>query len=169
MSSDAVRALVVTVSTRAAAGVYPDETGPALAGLLREAGFLVAGPRVVPDGASVGAALRTALAEGHDVVVTAGGTGIARDDQTPEHTLPVLDRVLPGIPEAVRAVGAAAGSSAAVLSRGVAGTAGRTLVVNLPGSVRAVREAAPVLIPALRHGVDQLRGGDHPAVRRPAP
>ncbi len=159
------RALALTVSNRAAAGIYDDKSGPVLAELLREAGFDVDGPQVVPDGAPVEAALRAALAAGYDVVVTTGGTGLTPADLTPEMTLLVLDKEVPGIAEAVRAAGVAAGVPSAALSRGVAGVAGTTLVVNLPGSTGGVRDGMAVLGGILRHAVEQIHGGDHP---RPA-
>jgi len=160
-----IRALAVTVSNRAAAGVYEDRSGPVLAGLLAEAGCAVDGPFVVPDGAPVEVALRDAIAAGYDVVVTTGGTGLTPGDLTPEMTRRVLDREIPGIAEAIRAAGVAAGVLAATLSRGLAGLAGRTLVVNLAGSTGGVRDGMAVLGPVLRHAVDQAHGGDHP---RPA-
>jgi molybdenum cofactor synthesis domain-containing protein len=157
-----LRALAVTVSNRAAAGVYPDRSGPVLARLLAEAGCAVDGPLVVPDGVSVEVALRDAITAGYDVVVTTGGTGLTRGDLTPEMTRRVLDREIPGIAEAIRAAGAAAGVPAAMLSRGVAGLAGHTLIVNLAGSTGGVRDGMAVLAPVLRHAVDQAHGGDHP-------
>jgi molybdenum cofactor synthesis domain-containing protein len=157
-----MRALAVTVSNRAAAGVYEDRSGPVLADLLRVAGCEVDGPVVVPDGAAVEAALRDAIAAGYDVVVTTGGTGLTPGDQTPEMTRLVLDREIPGIPEAIRAAGVAAGVPSAVLSRGVAGLASTTLIVNLPGSTGGVRDGMAVLAGLLPHAVDQVRGGDHP-------
>jgi molybdenum cofactor synthesis domain-containing protein len=157
-----MRALAVTVSNRAAAGVYEDRSGPVLADLLRVAGCDVDGPVVVPDGAAVEAALRDAIAAGYDVVVTTGGTGLTPGDQTPEMTRLVLDREIPGIPEANRAAGVAAGVPSAVLSRGVAGLASTTLIVNLPGSTGGVRDGMAVLAGLLPHAVDQVRGGDHP-------
>jgi molybdenum cofactor synthesis domain-containing protein len=161
-----IRALAITVSNRAAAGVYPDRSGPVLAALLAAAGCDdVDGPRVVPDGEPVLAALREAVADGYDAVVTTGGTGLTPGDLTPEMTSQVIDREIPGIAEAIRSAGAAAGIPSAVLSRGLAGLAGRTLVVNLPGSTGGVRDGMAVLSPILRHAVDQARGGDHP---RPA-
>src|SRR5262249_32669783 len=120
----AVRALAVTVSNRAAAGVYEDRSGPVLARLLAEAGCTVDGPLVVPDGEPVEAALRDAVTAGYDVVVTTGGTGLTPGDLTPEMTRRVVDREIPGIAEAIRAGGAAAGVPAAILSRGIAGLAG---------------------------------------------
>ncbi len=159
------RALALTVSNRAAAGVYDDKSGPVLAELLRAAGFEVDGPQVVPDGAPVEAALRAALGAGYDVVVTTGGTGLTPGDLTPEMTLLVLDKEVPGIAEAIRAAGVAKGVPSAALSRGVAGVAGTTLVVNLPGSTGGVRDGMAVLASILRHAVEQVHGGDHP---RPA-
>ena len=160
-----IRALAVTVSNRAAAGVYEDRSGPVLARLLAEAGCAVDGPLVVPDGAPVEAALRDAITAGYHVVVTTGGTGLTRGDLTPEMTRRVLDREIPGIADAIRAAGAAGGVPAAMLSRGLAGLAGRTLIVNLAGSTGGVKDGMAVLAPVLRHAVDQAHGGDHP---RPA-
>jgi len=160
-----IRALAVTVSNRAATGVYEDRSGPVLAGLLAEAGCTVDGPLVVPDGAPVEAALREAITAGYDVVVSTGGTGLTPGDLTPEMTRRVLDREIPGIAEAIRAAGIVAGVPAAMLSRGLAGLAGRTLIVNLAGSTGGVRDGMAVLAPVLRHAIDQARGGDHP---RPA-
>jgi len=157
-----VKALAVTVSNRAAAGAYEDRSGPVLARLLAEAGFAVDGPLVVPDGEPVEAALREAVTAGYDVVVTTGGTGLTPTDLTPEMTRRVVDREIPGIAEAIRAGGAAAGVPAAILSRGIAGLAGAVLIVNLPGSSGGVRDGMAVLGPVLGHAVDQARGGDHP-------
>ena len=157
-----IRALAVTVSNRAAAGVYEDRSGPVLAGLLAEAGCAVDGPLVVPDGAPVEAALLDAIGAGYDVVVTTGGTGLTPGDLTPEMTRRVLDREIPGIAEAIRAAGVTAGVPAAMLSRGLAGLTGRTLIVNLAGSTGGVKDGMAVLTPVLRHAVDQAHGGDHP-------
>jgi molybdenum cofactor synthesis domain-containing protein len=157
-----IRALAVTISTRAAAGVYEDRSGPVLADLLREAGCEVDGPIVVPDGAPVELALRDAITAGYDVVVTTGGTGLNPNDLTPEMTRLVVDREVPGIAEAIRAAGVAAGVPSAALSRGVAGQASRTLIVNLPGSTGGVRDGMAVLGQLIGHAVDQAGGGDHP-------
>jgi molybdenum cofactor synthesis domain-containing protein len=157
-----MRALAITVSNRAAAGVYEDRSGPVLADLLAKAGCSVEGPVLVPDGEEVEAALRNAVADRYDVVVTTGGTGLTPGDLTPEMTRRVLDREIPGIAEAIRAAGVAAGIPAAMLSRGLAGLAGNVLIVNLAGSPGGVRDGMAVLGPILAHAVDQAHGGDHP-------
>ncbi|CAM5515036.1 MogA/MoaB family molybdenum cofactor biosynthesis protein [Streptomyces abikoensis] len=158
----AVRALVVTASNRAAAGVYADKGGPLLAAGLEALGLAVDGPVVVPDGDPVEAALRDGVAAGYDVIVTTGGTGISPTDRTPEATRRVVDYEIPGIAEAIRAEGLAKVPTAA-LSRGLAGLAGgRTLIVNLPGSSGGVRDGLAVLGRLLIHAVEQVRGGDHP-------
>jgi molybdenum cofactor synthesis domain-containing protein len=148
--------------------VYADEGGPLIAERLAEWGFSVDGPWVVRDGPPVGDALRAAVAAGADLVVTTGGTGISPTDATPEQTLAVLDYEVPGLAEAIRSRGASAGVPTAVLSRGLAGVAGRTLVVNLPGSTGGVRDGLTVLEAVVPHAVDQLRGGDHDDSSAPA-
>ncbi|WP_199485010.1 MogA/MoaB family molybdenum cofactor biosynthesis protein [Actinomadura craniellae] len=163
MAAAVIRALAVTVSNRAAAGVYEDRSGPVLAALLADAGCEVSGPRVVPDGEPVAEALTAAVADGYDVVVTTGGTGLTPLDLTPEMTRRVIEREVPGIAEAVRLAGRDKVPTA-ILSRGVAGIAGRTLIVNLPGSTGGVRDGMAVLGPVLIHAIDQIRGGDHPRV-----
>jgi molybdenum cofactor synthesis domain-containing protein len=144
--------------------VYEDTSGPVLVELLRAAGCdPVDGPVVVPDGEPVETALLEAISAEYDVVVTTGGTGLTPGDLTPEMTLRVIDREVPGIAEAVRAAGTAAGVPSAMLSRGIAGLAGRTLIVNLPGSAGGVRDGMAILTSVLGHAVDQVHGGDHAA------
>jgi molybdenum cofactor synthesis domain-containing protein len=156
-----LRAEVVVASNRAAAGVYADETGPLIVSALQELGFVVDAPVVVPDGDPVGAAIRAAVDGGARVVLTTGGTGLTPTDQTPEQTRALLEREVPGIAEAIRAAGAAAGVPTAVLSRGLAGVVGDCLVVNLPGSRGGVKDGLAVLRPILVHAVEQVVGSDH--------
>jgi len=156
-----LRGEVVVASNRAAAGVYADETGPLIVAFLTELGFTVADPVVVPDGEPVGAAIASAVADGARVVLTTGGTGLTPTDLTPEATRPLLDREVPGIAEAIRAAGVAAGVPTAVLSRGLAGVAGSCLVVNLPGSRGGVKDGLAVLRPLIVHAVEQVVGSDH--------
>lgn len=155
-------AQVVVASTRAAAGVYPDRTGPVIDAWLGARGWLVLDRAVVPDGYPVGDAIAAAVEAGLDLVITTGGTGASPTDQTPEQTLPLLGRELPGIMEELRRRGTAS-TPLAVLSRGHAGIArGRTVVINLPGSTGGVRDGLAVLDEVLDHLIDQVRGADHP-------
>lgn len=156
-----MKALVVTCSNRAAAGVYEDTTGPLIVDALRDWGFEVAEPLVVPDGLPVEEALREAVELRYEAVITTGGTGVSPTDATPEATEAVLDRALPGVAEAIRARGVAAGVPTAMLSRGTAGVADQTVIVNLPGSRGGVKDGLEVLAGVLRHAVDQVAGVDH--------
>ncbi|WP_433372450.1 MogA/MoaB family molybdenum cofactor biosynthesis protein [Actinoplanes sp. CA-142083] len=158
-----MKARVIVASNRAAAGVYADTSGPRLVSGLRELGCEVGDPIVVPDGDPVERALREAVADGVDVVLTSGGTGVTPTDRTPEATRGVLDFEIPGIAEAIRAYSRDK-VPAAALSRGIAGVAVRTLIVNLPGSTGGAKDGLAVLAPLLRHTIEQINGGDHPQV-----
>lgn len=160
--TDLLPAAVVVASNRAAVGVYEDATGPVIVDWLAGQGFTCGAPAVVPDGDPVGEAVRAAVEAGARVVLTTGGTGLTPTDRTPEAVRPLLDREVPGIAEAIRARGVAAGVPTAMLSRGLAGVAGQCLVVTLPGSRGGVRDALDVLEPVLRHAVEQVVGSDHP-------
>lgn len=154
-------AQVITISTRAAAGVYDDVSGPVIVAALAELGFEVGEPVVVADGDPVGQALRAAIESGYAVVITTGGTGLNPNDHTPEQTRPLLDREIPHLAAAIARQGVEAGVPTAVLSRGLVGAAGTTLVVNLPGSRGGAKDGMAVLGPVLEHAISQLRGGDH--------
>ncbi len=155
------RAVVITVSDRVSAGAAVDRSGPLAASGLADLGFHVDPVVVVPDGEPVAGALAAALAAGVDVVLTTGGTGIGPRDRTPEATRGMLDREIPALAAAIAQAGVAGGVPTAVLSRGLAGVAGRTIVVNLPGSTGGVRDALGVLKDVLPHALAQLRGADH--------
>jgi len=154
-------AAVVVASNRAASGVYDDTTGPLIVEALRADGWEVAEPAVVPDGDPVAEAIRLAVEAGARLVLTTGGTGLTPTDRTPEVTRPLLDREVPGVAEAIRAHGVAKGIPTAMLSRGLAGVVGSALVVNLPGSSGGVRDGLEVVVPILRHAVEQILGSDH--------
>jgi len=155
------RGRVITCSTRAAAGVWEDTSGPILVAGLRELGIEVGDPVVVADGEPVLDALRAAVAEQVDLVITTGGTGHTPRDLTPEMTRQVIVRESPGLAEAIRNYGVAHGVPTAILSRGVAGMAGTTLIVNAPGSSGGAKDTIAALRPVLIHALDQIHGGDH--------
>src|ERR1700687_4482119 len=152
------RARVITVSDRASAKKMPDESGPALVRLLKQGHFEVSGPDVVPDNQKkITDAIVAAVAGGADVVVTTGGTGVGPRDVTPQATSKVIDYEVPGIAEAMRRAGAASTPMAA-LSRALAGGRGRTLIINVPGSVKGATESLEAVMPVLGHAVRLLRG-----------
>lgn len=156
-------ACVITVSDRSFAGEREDRGGPIAVGLLRDAGWHCPDAEVIPDGAaSVADALRRAVARGVRLIVTTGGTGVSPRDETPEGTRKVITREVPGIAEELRRSGLT-DTPLSVLSRGLAGVVdpAGALVVNLPGSTRAVASGVPVVLTVARHVVDQVEGGDH--------
>ena len=155
-----MKAAVLTVSDRVSRGEATDLSGPAAAELLRGLGFEVTDVHVVADGVGpVSAALKTLVTEAN-LVVTSGGTGFSQRDLTPEATSRVIERPAPGLAEAMRA--ATFGKNPhGMLSRGVAGIVGTSLIVNLPGSVKAVEEGLNALFPGLRHSFSMIRGGKH--------
>jgi molybdopterin adenylyltransferase len=153
-----VRAAIITVSTRGAAGHRADESGPAMRDALVAAGHEVIHTGLVPDDvAGIATAILSAVRAGANVVLTSGGTGLSPNDVTPEATRRVIDREVPGIAEALRARSLEK-TPHGMLSRGVAGAVASTLVVNLPGSPRAVRESLEVLLPVLTHAIELLAG-----------
>lgn len=149
---------VVTVSTRAYNRVREDASGPEIIRLLAGYGQVVETVLVPDEKGLIEKALRRLADDvGVDAVFTTGGTGLSPTDVTPEATLMVVDRAVPGIPEAMRAKSLAI-TDRAMLSRAVAGVRGGTLIVNLPGSPKACRECMDVLLPVLEHGLTVLRG-----------
>lgn len=155
------RALIVIVDDRVAQGEHEDSTGPLVMELLEEAGFVVDGTvAVAGEAVDIRNALNTAVIGGVDLVITVGGTGMGPRDVTPDATAGVLDRPIPGIAEALRASGLAAGAVDAGLSRGLVGVSGSTLVVNLAPSRGAVRDGMATLTPLVQHVIEELSGID---------
>ena len=156
-----MRAHVIVASNRAAAGIYDDTTGSLIVDALKAWGFAVTGPAIVGDGDPVAQEIESALTDKPDVILTTGGTGVNPTDRTPEATKPFLDRELSGIAEAIRAYGVSHDIPTAMLSRGLAGVSGATVLINLPGSPGGVKDGLAVLESVLKHLVDQIGGGDH--------
>src|SRR3954468_9777188 len=153
------RALIVVVDDRIAHGETEDSPGPLVTELLEEAGFIVDGTvAVAGDVVDIRNALNTAVIGGVDLVVTVGGTGVLPRDVTADATAGVLDRPIPGIAEAIRASGLAAGAVDAGLSRGLVGVSGSTLVVNLAPSRAAIRDGMATLTPLVAHVIAELSG-----------
>ncbi len=151
-------AKVITVSDRSYRGERPDASGPVVKALLEEAGYEVLDCIIVPDELEgIAQALRQAAAEDVALILTTGGTGFAPRDVTPEATLSVVERLTPGIPEAMRAASLRI-TPRAMLSRSTAGIVDRSLIVNLPGSPKAAKENLEAVLPALDHGLLMLRG-----------
>ncbi|MDR1733529.1 MAG: MogA/MoaB family molybdenum cofactor biosynthesis protein [Oscillospiraceae bacterium] len=152
-------AAVLTVSDKGYTGQREDLSGPLIMEMLREAGYNVLSLSIVPDEQVLIAAKLRELADTQDaaMLLTTGGTGFAPRDVTPEATLSVVDKVCPGIPEAMRAASMQV-TDRAMLSRAVAGIRGKCLIINLPGSPKAVKENLEAVLPALGHGLDMLRG-----------
>ena len=153
------RAVIITVSDRGARGEREDLSGPEIVRMLAETGMEIAALRIVPDEKEL---IRRALLEGSDgedadLIVTTGGTGVSPRDVTPEATLEVIDKEIPGMAEAMRRQSSAL-TPHAMLSRAVAGVRGRTLIINLPGSPKGARENLGVLLPALTHAIEKIRG-----------
>ena len=157
------RAVVVTVSDRSSRGEREDESGPALRAALEEMGIEVVASRLVPDERDeiTAALLELADREGVDLVVTTGGTGPAPRDVTPEATRAVIEREMPGLAELMRLEGLKH-TPFAVLSRAIVGIRGQTLIVNVPGSPRAVMESLEALRPVLPATLALIRGEDSP-------
>ena len=163
-----IRAAVITASTKGAMGERPDESGPAMAEMLRANNIEVVSTSLVPDDVDrIVAAIRAGIAAGANVVLTTGGTGLSPNDVTPEATRRVIEREVPGIAEALRARSLEK-TPHGMLSRGIAGSVGSVLVVNLPGSPKAVRESLEVLLPVLPHAVELLAGESGEAGHRKA-
>jgi molybdenum cofactor synthesis domain-containing protein len=156
---DMRRAAILTISDKGFKGEREDQSGPMLREILGKAGFSIAKVEILPDDQQLLEQQLRHLADESclDLVVTTGGTGVSPQDVTPDATLAVIDRQVPGMAEAMRA-NSLAKTPHAMLSRGVAGVRGQTLIINLPGSIKGARENMEVLLPALEHALDKIQG-----------
>jgi len=154
-----IRAGVLTLSDKGSRGEREDLSGPEAIRMLREVGIETVHSEVVPDEAEIIAAKLVEFADrlGLDLVVTTGGTGVSPRDVTPDATLRVIDREIPGMAEAMRRESMLK-TPHAMISRAVAGTRGQTLIVNLPGSPKGVRETLAVILPAIKHAIEKIKG-----------
>jgi molybdopterin adenylyltransferase len=155
------KAVIITVSDRGARGERQDGSGPEIAGMLQTAGMEIIGRQIIPDEKAV---IHRALVEWSDeqcadLIVTTGGTGVSPRDVTPDATREIIDREIPGMAEAMRHHSAAV-TPHAMISRALAGIRGRTLIINLPGSPRGARENLSVLMPALAHAIEKIKGDE---------
>jgi molybdenum cofactor synthesis domain-containing protein len=153
------QAAILTISDRGFKGEREDRSGPALREILTKAGFSIAKVEILPDDQQLLEQQLRHLADESclDLVVTTGGTGVSPQDVTPDATLAVIDREVPGMAEAMRA-NSLAKTPHAMLSRAVVGVRGQTLIINLPGSIKGARENMEVLLPALEHALDKIQG-----------
>lgn len=156
-----MKAAIITASARAAAGIYEDKSGEILKSGLNALGYEVSDVVIVADDVKqISDAIASALAAQTDLIVTTGGTGISPTDVTPEATAPMIQKLLPGIPEALRAYSREKVPTAD-LSRGLAGTSATSLIINLPGSPGAVKDGLVIIERLAVHIHEQLRGKDH--------
>jgi molybdenum cofactor synthesis domain-containing protein len=156
-----IHASVITISDRGSRGEREDKSGPEIMMMLRDIGLDIVDAKIIPDEKDqiIEALIDYADIKGIDLIITTGGTGVSPRDVTPEATLEVIDKELPGMAEAMRRESAVK-TPHAMISRAVVGIRGNSLIVNLPGSPKAVRENLAVILPALKHAVEKIRGDD---------